>query len=43
MLFVWEWLCPADTIDIARDFNYDKYIDNKHQFGDHSFKVDAKP
>jgi phosphatidylinositol glycan class A protein len=30
---------PASTIDIAIDFPYKKYAENKEKFGDHKFSL----
>jgi thiamine transporter ThiT len=40
MLVFFEYLLPYNSIEVATDFDYDRYRENKKIFGDHSFKVD---
>ena len=37
-----DWLMPASSIDIAPDFPYFEYRENKEKFGSHTFKVDNR-
>lgn len=41
MLLFWEWLAPEDTIEQAIDFDYQRYMNQKEAYGDHTFKVSA--